>query len=212
MDPAPERNHALLDFYPDNIDSGILPGYDYRMPNDKTYTAFLGTELVALGNRDEVLQALKPRFDRDAGALFLIFEDQTGKQVDFDMRGTLADVQARYREVHAGPGRPKLGVMAREVSLLPRHWEWLEEQPSGASAAIRRLVEDARKREPAAQEARAAIQAAGRFLSAMAGNLPGYEEATRSLYARNKKRFHELIRGWPKDIRLHARRLVRHAF
>lgn len=182
------------------------------MASEKTYTAFLGVNLIASGSRDEVLAALKPRFDRDAGALFLVFEDQTGKQVDFDLRGTLAEVQARYREVHAGPGRPKLGVVAREVSLLPRHWEWLEEQPNGASAAIRRLVEDARKREPAAQEARAAIQAAGGFLSAMAGNLPGYEEATRSLYARNKKRFYELIRDWPKDIRLYARRLVRHAF
>lgn len=184
------------------------------MSSDKTYTAFISTNLVASGARDEVLAALKPRFDRDAGAMFLIFEDQTGKQVDFDLRGTLADVRARYRETpaHAGPGRPKLGVVAREVSLLPRHWDWLEQQPSGASAAIRRLVEQARKREPGAQQARAAIEAAGRFLSAMAGNLPGYEEATRSLYGRNKKRFHELIRDWPRDVRLHARRLVRHAF
>lgn len=181
--------------------------------NDKTYTAFVGTNLLASGTLDGVLAALKSRFDDDAGTLFLIFDDQTGKQIDFDLRGTLADVRARYRPApaRAGPGRPKLGVLAREVSLLPRHWEWLEQQPNGASAAIRRLVDDARKRNPGEQQAGSAIDAAGRFLTAMAGDLPGYEEASRALYARNKKRFHELTREWPRDIRLHARHLVRGA-
>ena len=169
------------------------------MENDTTYTAFVGTDLLASGTRDEVLAALKSRFDRDAGTLILTFEDQTGRQVDFDLRGTLADVLARYRLAPArvGPGRPKLGVVAREVSLLPRHWEWLEQQPSGASAAIRRLVDEARKRDPGEQQARSAIEASGRFLSAMAGNLPGYEEASRALYARKRKRFDDLIREWP---------------
>jgi len=182
--------------------------------DDKTYTAFMGTNLLASGTRDEVLAALKSRFDRDAGSLVLTFEDQTGRQVDFDLRGTLADVQARYcpGPARVGPGRPKLGVVAREVSLLPRHWEWLEQQPNGASAAIRRLVDEARKRDPGEQQARSAIEAAGRFLSAMAGDLPGYEEATRALYARKRKRFDDLIREWPRDIRLHAQRLVRGAF
>jgi hypothetical protein len=180
---------------------------------DKTYTAFVGTNLLASGALDEVLAALKSRFDDDAGTLFLIFDDQTGRQVDFDLRGTLADIRARYRPApeRFGPGRPKLGVIAREVSLLPRHWEWLEQQPNGASGAIRRLVDDARKRNPGEQEARLAIEAAGGFLSAMAGNLPGYEEASRALYAHNKERFHELTREWPRDIRLHAQQLVRGA-
>ncbi|MGA7238510.1 MAG: DUF2239 family protein [Bryobacteraceae bacterium] len=183
------------------------------MDKDKTYTAFLGTNLLASGSLDEVLAALKSRFEDDSGALFLTFDDQTGTQVDFDLRGTLADVRARYRPspVRLGPGRPKLGVIAREVSLLPRHWEWLEQQPNGASGAIRRLVDDARKRNPGEQQVRLAIESAGRFLSAMAGNLPGYEEMTRALYARNKKRFHELTREWPRDIRLHAHHLVRGA-
>ena len=144
-----------------------------------------------LNTRYDVLSVLKSRFDHDAGTLFLTFEDHTGRQVDFDLRGTLADVRARYRPAPArvGPGRPKLGVIAREVSLLPRHWEWLEQQPNGASGAIRRLVDDARKRNPDEQQARSAIEAAGRFLSAMAGDLPGYEEASRALYARNKNGF-----------------------
>jgi hypothetical protein len=157
-----------------------------------------------------VLTALKTRTEEDS--LVLIFDDQTGKQVDFDLRGTLAEVLERYREAPVrGPGRPKLGVVAREISLLPRHWEWLEEQPNGASAAIRRLVDEARKREPREQEAKLAIAAAGRFLTAMAGNLPGYEEASRALYTRDKRRFGELTREWPKDVRLHAQRMVRGA-
>ena len=177
---------------------------------DKTYSSFLGATLIASGFLSDILTALKSRFDLDPGAPILIFEDQTGMQVDFDLRGTLADVLTRYQlaPTRTGPGRPKLGVVAREVSLLPRHWEWLEQQPSGASAAIRRLVDDARKRDPGEQQARSAINAAARFLSAMASNLPGYEEATRALYARDRGQFDRLISDWPKDIRLHAQRVI----
>jgi hypothetical protein len=180
----------------------------------KTYTAFIGTTLVASGPIDQVLTGVKPWFDRDQGLIILIFEDDTGQQVDFDLRGTVPELLARARpaRVRAGPGRPKLGVVAREVSLLPRHWEWLEQQPNGASAAIRRLVDEARKRDPGAERARLAIEAASRFLSAMAGNLPGYEEATRALFGRNRERFDELIRDWPEDIRGHVQRLVREPF
>jgi hypothetical protein len=103
-------------------------------------------------------------------------------------------------------------VVAREVSLLPRHWEWLEQQPNGASAALRRLVDEARKRNPGEERRRLAIEAANRFLTAMAGNLPGYEEATRALFGRNQERFHELIREWPPDIQQYAQRLVETTF
>lgn len=183
------------------------------MEPDKTYTAFLDTKLLASGPLDQVLPAIKPWFDRDPGAPILIFEDDTGRQVDFDLRGTVSDVLARALPppVRTGPGRPKLGVVAREVSLLPRHWEWLQQQPNGASAAIRRLVEAARKKDPDEQRARLAIEAASRFLTAMAGNLPGYEEATRALFGRNRERFDELIREWPQDIRLHIERLLAQA-
>jgi uncharacterized protein len=179
-----------------------------------TYTAFVGNDLLASGERDRVLTAMKSRFDQEGNPVILTFEDQTGRQVDFDLRGTLAEVLARAKpdQPRVGPGRPKLGVVAREVSLLPRHWEWLEEQPNGASAAIRRLIDEARKREPGEQEVRAATEAAGRFLSAMAGNLPGYEEASRALYARDGERFEELIRDWPRDIRTHVQRLVHGVF
>jgi len=186
----------------------------FSMENEKHYSAFMGRKLLVSGMLDKVLRALKARFDRGTKTPILVFEDETGKQVDFDLRGALADVLTRYRPAIAsiGRGRPKLGVVAREISLLPRHWEWLEEQPNGASAALRRLIDEARTRNPDEQKARTAVHAAGRFLSVMAGNLPGYEEATRALYARDRKRFDELIREWPRDIRLHARQLASAAF
>ena len=184
------------------------------MDNELIYSAFRGTTLAVSGPLETVLPALKSSFDRDPGAMLLTFEDRSGRQVDFDLRGTLEDVLARYCHAPArtGPGRPKLGVVAREVSLLPRHWEWLEQQPNGASAAIRKLVEEARKRDPGEQQARLAVEAVGRFLSALAGNFPGYEEATRALYARDRERFNALIRDWPQDVQAHALKLAGDAF
>ena len=184
------------------------------MDETPTYTAFLGETLIASGPLETLLPAVKARFDRDASALFLIFEDHSGRQVDFDLRGAVNEVVARALPVppRPGPGRPKLGVVSREVSLLPRHWDWLEQQPNGASAALRRLVDEARKRDPGKERARLATEAAGRILSAMAGNLPGYEEASRALYAGNRARFEDLIRDWPCDIRAYMQRRVEDAF
>jgi hypothetical protein len=181
---------------------------------ETTYTAFAGTSLVHSGSLDEVLPVVKSKFDHDRSTLVLLFEDQTGRQVDFDLRGSPSEVLARAlpERVRVGPGRPKLGVIPREVSLLPRHWQWLERQPSGASAALRRLVDEARKKEPDEQRVRSTVEAVGRFLSAIAGNLPGYEEATRALYGRNRQRFDELIRDWPQDIQSHVPRLLCNAF
>jgi hypothetical protein len=154
-----------------------------------------------------MLPRLKKWTEERQSELPLIFDDHTGKQVDFDLRGTVAEVVARAVPPR-GPGRPKLGVVAREVSLLPRHWEWLEAQPNGASAAIRRLVDEARTREPDRQRARQARDAASRMLTALAGNLPGYEEATRALYAADGPAFRERVARWPADIRNYALRLA----
>ena len=183
------------------------------MDRTATYTAFADESLIASGPLEKLLPVLKEKFDHKDCPLILIFNDETGKQVDFELRGTLEGVLAAAipGKPVAGPGRPKLGVVSREISLLPRHWEWLEEQPSGASAAIRRLVDDARKRDPSEQKVRLAKDATGRFLSAMAGNRPGYEEATRALYAGNMSRFQQLIRPWPKDIRRHAEAMAESA-
>lgn len=179
------------------------------MDNELTYTAFKGHSMIASGPLETVLPELKKQFDADKSAMVLVFDDATGKQVDFDLRGTEAQVLARVLPAQrTGPGRPKLGVVSREISLLPRHWEWLEEQPSGASAALRRLVDEARRREQGRQRVRLALDAAARFMSAMAGNLPGYEEATRALYDKDRARLESLTSKWPRDVRKHMLQLI----
>ncbi len=173
------------------------------MSDEDRYTAFAGNRRLASGARREVLLAVKAHHDA-GGDRVLVFEDETGRQVDFDLRGTPDEVVARAEAPRkAGPGRPKLGVVSREISLLPRHWEWLEQQPNGSSAALRRLVDEARKREPDRARARRAREAAGRFMWAMAGDLPGFEEASRALYAGDERRLRALVRAWPKDVRAH---------
>ena len=157
------------------------------------------------GFESTVLLALHAR--PPGGEPILVFDDRTGKQVDFDLRGSPEEVLARALPP-AGPGRPRLGVVAREVTLLPRHWEWLAEQPGGASVTLRKLVEQARKTSAPADRARAAQDAAYRFASAMAGNEPGYEEAMRALYAGDAAAFDERTAVWPRDVRDHVRVLA----
>jgi hypothetical protein len=143
---------------------------------------------------------------------FLVFDDATGSQVDLDSRGTPEEISVRYpgepTAEARGPGRPRLGVMAKEVTLLPRHWDWLSGQPGGASVALRKLVDQARKTSGDSDRVRAAQEAAYRFMSAIAGNLPGFEEAARALFAYDRRRFAEIIAGWPEDIRDYAIRLA----
>ncbi|CAD6520634.1 hypothetical protein LMG28727_01436 [Paraburkholderia kirstenboschensis] len=103
-----------------------------------------------------------------------------------------------------GRGRPKLGVVPREVTLLPRHWEWLATQPGGASVALRKLVEEARRTRGEKDRCRRAHERAYHFMSAMAGDMPGFEEATRALFANDEPRFRELIGAWPDDVRNHT--------
>jgi len=177
----------------------------------KRYTAFFGGEVIASRELEAMLPELKSWADRAGGEIPLVFDDGTGKQVDFDLRGSVGEVLARAIPAR-GPGRPKLGVVAREISLLPRHWEWLEEQPNGASAALRRLVDEARRTAPDRQRARRSQDAAGRVMSAIAGNMPGYEEAGRALYAGERERFTELTSHWPEDVRSYLARLTEAAF
>jgi hypothetical protein len=129
------------------------------------------------------------------------------------MTGTVDDVLRRANAVgtKATRGRPRLGVQSREVSLLPRHWDWLEEHPAGISAALRRLVDEARRGETGADRARRVRDAANRFMWAMAGNLPDFEEAARALYAKDTARLESLVAAWPADIRAHVVRLGRDA-
>jgi hypothetical protein len=148
----------------------------------------------------------------------IVIDDATGRQIDFDMRGSVDDVVSRLvRKAAAsagaeprGRGRPKLGVVSREVTLLPRHWEWLEQQIGGASGTLRRLVDDARATGKGRQ--RQAQVVTDRFMAVFGGNLPNYEEASRALYAGEGDQFRALIVKWPQDIRFHALRLSADAF
>jgi len=167
-----------------------------------TYTAFQEDMWIATGSRAEVVAALREMPEPARASDVLVFEDETGRQIDFDLR----EMTEQAAEAPSRPrGRPSLGVVAREVTLLPRHWDWLAAQPEGASAALRRLVEEARKRDGGG---RAGKDAAYRFLSAIAGDRQGFEEAIRALYADDRPRFESLMAGWPIGIRNHALSLL----
>jgi uncharacterized protein len=163
------------------------------------FTAFTGHRRLARGTAADVALALKVAYDRGEAGL-LAFEDATGRQVDFDLRGGPGEIAARYEApAPARRGRPRLGVTPREVTLLPRHWEWLAAQPGGASAALRRLVQAAMTSDASALRRRR--DAAYNAMAALAGDLPGFEEASRALFAGEAARFGALIAGWPKDVR-----------
>jgi len=177
----------------------------------ESYSAFVGDRLLATGELRKVLLKAKQRHDGGEHHDLLIFDDQTGQQLEFDLRGPTEQMLERELPPprSAGPGRPKLGVVSREVSLLPRHWDWLEQEPNGISAALRRLVEEASKRDPAEQRARKSRAAASRFMTALAGNLPSYEEASRALFAGDQAGFEEHIKSWPKDVRKKLEEMTR---
>lgn len=180
-----------------------------------THVAFSGHTICASGTLAEVALALKAQ-EKDGTDMPLIFEMQTGRQIDLNLRGTEADIEKRYAptetleelpETPGAPkkrGRPKLGVIGREVTLLPRHWQWLDTQRGGPSAALRRLIDQARKDYAEQDRVRQAQDRANRFMSVMAGDLPGFEEATRALYAGDKERFEAETMKWPKDVRAQA--------
>lgn len=179
--------------------------------NTATFTAFAGTARLASGNLGEIALAVKAAEDAGDPGPILIYDDATGKAIDLDTRGSVAEVAARYAappESEArGRGRPKLGVIAREVTLLPRQWDWLAAQPGGASVTLRKLVEEARRQDGGKAGRRAARDAAYHFMSAMAGNLAHFEEAIRALYAEDRATFERHIAAWPRDIANHALKL-----
>ncbi|HET6806609.1 MAG TPA: DUF2239 family protein [Frateuria sp.] len=180
-------------------------------PPEAPCTAFDGDRLLASGPCAEVALAVKRAHEAGSAGPLLAFDDHTGHPVEFDLRGSEAEVRARLQPAPPAPrrpGRPRLGVIAREVTLLPRHWDWLGSQPGGASAALRRLVEHASRDGGGAQRARESAEAVDRFMLAMAGNLPGYEEASRAFWRGERARLDELTRRWPPDVRRHLRHLA----
>jgi hypothetical protein len=195
----------------------------------KPCTAFEGTRLLAAGPLIEVVLAVKNAIEGGSLSPVLVFDDTTGHAVDFDLRGTKSDVIARLSKpsIEAtdssisgrpsakqdateprGRGRPRLGVIGREVTLLPRQWEWLATQPGGASVVLRKLVDEAKRNNGGIQKRRAAQEAAYHFMSAMAGDMPNFEEATRALFANDRPRFEQQMSVWPGPVRAYAQRLA----
>ncbi|WP_293400840.1 DUF2239 family protein [Phenylobacterium sp.] len=186
-------------------------------PMPQTYTAFVGSTRLADGDLEAVALAAHAAQDRQA-EMPIVFEDASGNVVDLDLRGDALDVARRLRpapndaEPPRGRGRPKLGVTAREITLLPKHWAWLQEQPGGASAALRRLVEQAQHDNADKDRARKAQTATYKVMYALAGHLPGYEDALRALYAGESSRFDALVERWPADVAHYVHELAAGAF
>lgn len=182
-------------------------------------TAFDGHRRIAAGTPAKVALAVKHAVDAGAKGPVLVFDDLSSRPVEFDLRGTSDEILARLpappsdeEPAPRGPGRPRLGVIAREVTLLPRHWDWLAEQPGGASATLRRLVEEARRTHRERDAARLAGEAVDRFMSAMTGNLANHEEASRAFWRKERERFIQLTDAWPVDVREHVRVLATRAW
>ncbi|WP_414439239.1 DUF2239 family protein [Burkholderia sp. 22PA0106] len=193
------------------------------------YTGFDGVRHLASGDLATVALAMRRAAQAESTGPVLLFDNATGRSIDVDLRGSEDEIRARFAaeaesastsmsgdeprdapETAAprGRGRPRLGVVAREITLLPRHWAWLAEQPGGASVALRKLVDDARREHGGRDRLRAANERAYHFMSALAGDLPGFEEASRALFAGEADGFRERIDGWPADIREHVLRLA----
>jgi len=188
-------------------------------------TAFEGNRCIAAGPLLQVVRKVKEYIGTDHQMPLLIFNDLTSELIEIDFRGTVDDVleragnrasgaesasglQENDQNAKRGPGRPRLGVVSREVTLLPRHWEWLNSQSGGASVALRKLVEEARRVNRGRDAVRQSQDITYRFISAIAGNLPGFEEAARALYAADRQRFNSFTEDWPADIRAHAQKLA----
>ncbi|KPV43308.1 DUF2239 family protein [Alicyclobacillus ferrooxydans] len=188
-------------------------------------TAFLGVRVVTRGLLPNVISTVNDSLDDSDLKQLLIFDDSTGKQIDVDFRGTTDDVLKRLVERFGGlpdtdvnhqptrrVGRPKLGVVSGEVTLLPRHWEWLKSQPGGASVTLRKLVDEARRSGEKRSKVRESQEATYRFMTAMAGNFHQYEEALRALYAGDSERFYEFTSDWEPDVRDYVKKLADKSF
>jgi hypothetical protein len=187
-------------------------------------TAFSGTRRIASGQLKDIISAVKAVNENGETFPILVFDDVSSHQIEVDLRGSVDDAIARLApaasasapeaetESPRGPGRPKLGVVPREITLLPRHWDWLAQQPGGASVAIRKLVDEAKRQNEGRDRARVAQESAYRFMSTMAGNQTNFEEATRAFFANDVGRFEAMTEEWPADVREHSRVLASRAF
>ena len=192
-----------------------------------SYTSFDGHKRIASGSLQANALAVKHAMASGVTGPLLTFCDQTGQVVDIDTRGSDAELLARLpqeggqRQGNAsapidseesdeprGRGRPKLGGVAREVTLLPRHWDWLAAQPGGASVTLRKLVEEARRANVGLDRQRQANECAYHFMSAMAGDMAGFEDTSRALFANDAAKLRQQTEAWPADVRDYVRYLA----
>lgn len=203
------------------VSSSLMKPYE-RLPLESTtrlpaFSAFAGVHHLASGTKAQVARAMNEAqaLARACNDPILAFDNATGAQLDLDLRGTADETETRYAGEPAPirkRGRPRLGVVGKEVTLLPRHWEWLSRQRGGASAALRRLIDQARQDSASADEAVAAQGAAHAFASAIAGNEKGFEEAMRALYRKDPGGVERHIASWPDDVRRHFMTLAAPTF
>ena len=176
--------------------------------------AFAGLRQIAAGDRAQVVSALR-KLPATEETLIRVFNDATGERIDLDLRpeadlppSPAAAAEAPQASATRPVGRPKLGVVAREVTLLPRHWEWLGSQPGGASVTLRRLIDESRKAGDGRANVRTSRENAYRFMSEMAGDFAGFEEASRALFAGDKPKFEGQVARWPEDVRVQLAKLA----
>lgn len=188
------------------------------MDTHPTHVLFRGNRLIARGSLTEIAAAAwDVRNGADVGDALIAVDRETGGRADLTLGDGRDAAIARASALddpppvmRRGRGRPRLGVIGREVTLLPAQWRWLEGQTGSASAVLRRLVHEAMKGNvPSIGTGTDGIQAADRFLAMFAGDLPGYEEATRWLYRRDRERFAARMEGWPEDVRDFALELAK---
>lgn len=177
------------------------------------YSAFLKGQHLATGPLHEVAMVVLRAQQKQPDAHPLVFSNATGKCVDLDLRGGEDAIAARYTvpapvQPPKGRGRPKLGVVAREVTLLPEHWDWLAAQPGGASVALRKLVHEARRKGGGLDQMREARDRAYHAMSTLAGDLAGFEEAARALFGGDHERLVAQMAAWPKDVRAYVLQLA----
>ena len=180
-----------------------------NQPTPLTYTAFLEGRRLAKGPLHEVAVAVLRAQQAQPQRYPLVFSDASGRSADLDLRGGEEAVAARYTEVLPTPapkgrGRPKLGVVAREVTLLPEHWDWLAAQPGGASVALRKLVHEARRNDGDKSRTRQARDRAYHAMSTLAGHLAGFEEASRALFAGDHERLVAQMAACPEDVQTYV--------
>lgn len=187
---------------------------------NKEYVAFDDAKLIGQGDVFEVSKKVKKHLLKEPKSQIMIFDSEDSSQIEIDFRGSEEKVLERLQELfdttatetQTGPGRPKLGVISKEISLLPEHWDWLAIQPSSASATLRKLIDEAKKKNKAEDKVRVSQNATYKFMNVMAGNLPLYEDALRALYAKNELLFTTIIAPWPKAIKSHITNLSKNAF